>query len=240
MVILALALIPLLVVPLFVDLSDAAEEAIVGIEWFIWAAFVAEYVIRLSLAPAKRQFVRKEWPDLLIILLPFLRPLRIVRSARALRLLRLVRVAAVLGELTQQSRRLLLRHQLHYAILATGTIVLGCAALVNELEQDGGGTIQSFPDAMWWAVTTVTTVGYGDKFPVTAAGRGVATVLMLTGIALMGVITANLAAFILERGVDRDDEARGLEAKLDEVNARLARLETLLIADPSDGVAPLR
>ena len=74
----------------------------------------------------------------------------------------------------------------------------GSAALTLAVEEGGDGSIDSFGDALWWAITTVTTVGYGDTFPVTPAGRCIAWFLMITGIALFGVITANVAAFFME------------------------------------------
>jgi voltage-gated potassium channel len=226
-------MIPLLLLPLIVDLSEAADAAIVAVDWFIWSAFAFEYVVRLVLTERRWHFVRREWPDLLIIVLPFLRPLRIVRSARALRLLRLSRLAAVLAEATQETRRLLVRHKLHYALLATAVVVIGCALLVYGLEDGSGGPIDNVGDALWWSITTVTTVGYGDTFPTTAAGRGVGAVLMLTGIALFGVLTANLAAFMLERGAGAE------EAQEEPIGARLARIEAQL-AVLTDALADLR
>lgn len=223
LLVLALAMIPLLVAPLVVAPSDGAKDAILAVEWFIWAAFAFEYVIRLVLTPARWRFVRREWPDLLIVLLPFLRPLRIVRSARALRVLRLVRLVAFLGEAGQEGKRLLVRHQLHYIVLITMVAILGSAALVLSAEEAGGGSIDSFGDALWWAITTVTTVGYGDMFPVTPMGRGVAAFLMVTGIAFFGVLTANVAAFFLERQGERQKDPA--VERLDEVLRRLDALE---------------
>ena len=89
LLLLALAMIPLLLAPAVVDLNETAEAAVLAADWFIWAAFALEYVIRLALTDHRARFVRTQWPGLLIIVLPFLRPLRIMRSARALRLLRL-------------------------------------------------------------------------------------------------------------------------------------------------------
>lgn len=223
LLLLALAMIPLLVVPLVIDLPAGVERSIVAADWFIWAVFAFEYVVRLVLCPKRWLFIRRNWPDLLIVVLPFLRPLRVVRSARALRLLRLARLGAVLSKTTQQGRRLLVRHGLHYALLISIVAVVGAAALTLAVEEDGGGSIDSFGDALWWSVTTVTTVGYGDTFPVTPAGRGVAAVLMLTGIALFGVLTANIAAFFVEH--EQQDPVVG---KLDEVLRRLTALEDRL------------
>ncbi|MDQ4068827.1 MAG: ion transporter [Actinomycetota bacterium] len=224
LVVLALAMIPLLLVPLLVDLPDAVESAFIAADWFIWAAFAFEYLVRLVLTTERLRFVRREWADLLIVHLPFLRPLRVVRSARALRLLRLARLVAVFGEISTTGRRLLLRHGLHYALLVTLVVAVGSAALVLSVEEGTDTSIESFGDALWWAITTITTVGYGDTYPVTAPGRGIAAFLMISGIALFGVLTANIAAFFVERTTEGDDD-KEVSAKLDEILQRLDVLE---------------
>jgi voltage-gated potassium channel len=224
LLVLALAMLPLLVLPLLVDLSPSVEDAFVAADWLIWAVFAFEYATRLILTPARARFIRRNWTDLLIIVLPFLRPLRVVRSARALRVLRLARLVAVLGKVSRETRRLFLRHRLHYAVLATMTVVVGCAALALAVEGDAGN-IKTFGDALWWAVTTITTVGYGDRYPVTAAGRGIAALLMVTGIAFFGVLTANVAAFFLERDEETEEQD---DDRLDEILRRLAAIEESL------------
>lgn len=223
LLVLALAMIPLLVLPLLVELPAEVETAFLALDWAIWAVFALEYVVRLTLTPEKLRFVRREWADLLIVVLPFLRPLRIVRSARALRLLRLARLGAFMGEIVVEAKRLLVRHSLHYVVLIAFAVVVGAAALVYAAEEvAGSGSIDSFGDALWWAIATVTTVGYGDEFPVTPAGRGVAVFLMLVGIALLGVLTANIAAFFLER---LPEAKRAERDQLDEIAKRLAAIE---------------
>jgi voltage-gated potassium channel len=110
-------------------------------------------------------------------------------------------------------------------------MIVGCALLVHAVEDGQGGSIDSVCDALWWAITTVTTVGYGDTFPVTPAGRGVAAVLMATGIALFGVLTANLAALLVDQGASESDEdATSIAARLDRIEAQLAAL----IREPRD------
>ncbi len=229
LLLLALAMVPLLVIPLLVDLPSGVKAAFIAADWFIWAAFAFEYVVRLVLSSQRWRFVRRQWADLLIVVLPFLRPLRIVRSARALRLLRLARLGSALAKVGQDGRRLLVRHHLHYALLVIGMVILGAASLVFLVEDGSGGTIDSFADALWWAVTTVTTVGYGDTFPVTPAGRGIAAFLMLTGIALFGMLTASLTTFFVERaGTSEEAEEDTLTARLDELLSRIGELERTL------------
>ena len=226
-------MVPLLVVPLVVDLPSGVQATFLAADWFIWAAFAFEYVVRLALTDHRWRFIRRAWPDLLIIVLPFLRPLRVVRSARALRLLRVARLVAVLSEAGKVGRRLLVRHKLHYAVLVTGAAVVGAAALVFAVEHDGEGTIQTFGTALWWAVTTVTTVGYGDTVPVTPAGRGIAAFLMVSGIGLLGVLTANVAAFFIE-----NEQRDTVSEKLDEVLRRLDQLERRRDAGPEPVNSP--
>jgi voltage-gated potassium channel len=113
-------------------------------------------------------------------------------------------------------------------------VIFACSALVLSFEhQAKGSNIHNFGDALWWAIVTVTTVGYGDKYPVTAGGRGVATVLMFVGIGLIGVLTATVASYFVEQGAD-DDRAELIE--------RLDRMEAMLIELTSqatdEGVVP--
>jgi voltage-gated potassium channel len=105
-------------------------------------------------------------------------------------------------------------------LLSVLTLVGVGAAVELAFEQHApGATIHGFGDALWWAIVTVTTVGYGDTAPVTAGGRGVAVVLMLTGIGLVGVLSATVASYFV-----------GQRAELDmtELHRRLDRIEALL------------
>jgi voltage-gated potassium channel len=224
MLVLALAIIPLLVVPLVVELTLGWESTLGALEWFIWAAFAVEYVIRLYLAPQKVRFIASNKVDLLIIVLPFLRPLRVLRSARAMRVLRAAKGAAFLLRGFDATRAVLVRHKLNYALLLTLIAVVGGAVLILSFERGvEGANIGSLPDAIWWALTTVTTVGYGDRFPVTAGGRAVAVVLMVLGIALFGLLAGSLASYFVAQ-----DEEQTIDAKLDEISRRLERMERSL------------
>jgi voltage-gated potassium channel len=97
--------------------------------------------------------------------------------------------------------------------------VAAAALLVYVAERGGDGPIQTYGDALWWAASTITTVGYGDVYPKTAAGRGVAVLLMLIGVSLFGLLTARVAAFFVET------EERAEHSKFDEILRRLERLE---------------
>ena len=113
---LALAMIPLLIVPIAMDLSEAADTAFLSVDWTIWAIFALELSVRTYLADRRINYLARHWYDLLIVVLPFLRPLRIVRSARALRLLRLVRTLSFFSRVASDARGLLRRRGLQYVL----------------------------------------------------------------------------------------------------------------------------
>ncbi len=184
-------------------------------------------VVRLWLAPDRWRFFKANIPDLIIVAVPMLRPLRILRSVRLLRLLRLARLAAFAVEGIHEARSILRRRGLSWVLLIVAALVLVAAALVLNFEQDApNGNISSYPDALWWAVTTITTVGYGDRFPLSPAGRGVAVVLMVAGIAMFGIVTASIAAYFVEQRAEQD-----LAGRLDQILERLDRLEARLAMD---------
>jgi voltage-gated potassium channel len=224
MLVLSLAMLPLLLAPLVLDVSADIEDTILVADWTIWAVFALELVAKTYLAPQRSQYLRAHWFDVLIVVLPFLRPLRVVRSARALRVFTLARLLSVGARTTHSTRSVLSEHGLQYALGIGGLLVLACAGVVTVLEREGQGNIRDFGDGLWWAITTITTVGYGDRFPVTAEGRGVAAFLMLVGITLFGLVTANIAAFLvkpLETGASLEDvlaQLRRLEDKVEELS----------------------
>jgi voltage-gated potassium channel len=227
MMVLALAMIPLIVVPVVVDLPPGLDRAFVAVDYLVWVAFALEYAIKLYLAPDRWRFFKRNLPDLIIVAVPMLRPLRVLRSVRLLRLLRLARLVAFATEGVGEARSILRRRGLSWVLLIVLVVNLVAAALVLTFERDmPNGNIHNYPDALWWAVTTITTVGYGDRFPMSAAGRGVAVVLMVSGIALFGIITASIAAYFVEQQADQQDQ--DVADRLDRVLDRLDAIEAKL------------
>jgi voltage-gated potassium channel len=219
MMLLALLWLPVLVVPLVTRLHGSIALAFGIADYTVWAAFAAEYVFKFFLAVEKGRFVRTHLLDLALVAVPILRPLRL---ARLLRFIRLGRVVLVLGTSLKRTRAVLTHHGLHFVLLAVTGIIFVGAGLEVALERSAkGASIHSFGDALWWAMVTVTTVGYGDKAPVTGAGRWVAVVLMLTGIGLVGVLTATFASFFIQQ--QHTEELSEVKAQLQEIKDLLER-----------------
>jgi voltage-gated potassium channel len=229
MLVLALVFLVVLVVPMVADLPPAGRTAFTVADVAIWSAFAVDYGARLYLAPARWRFVRSHPLDLLVLVVPFLRPLR------AVRLLRLARLGVVAGAAQSRAQRSLHATAAVYVTTsAAGLMVLAAAAMYDVERRAPAGNIKTIPDALWWAITTVTTVGYGDRYPTTGTGRLVAGALMLVGIALLGVITASIAAWFVDRLRDVQIAEKTSEATLAEVLVELKALHARLDANEHD------
>jgi voltage-gated potassium channel len=237
---LPLALLALLIVPALVLENHAQthelREAATFINWVVWLAFCAEYSAKMYLAPARGQFAKEHWFDLLIIVLspPFLVPLslqgtRAVRAVRLIRVLRFMRGAAVAAMGLRMAREALRHRRFHYVLLATAVIVTLGAICIYSVEHGTNKSIATLDDAFWWAIVTTTTVGYGDVSPVTGEGRVVAVVLMLLGIGFLGVLTATITSFFFDQ--ERDAREEELRERLERIEAKL----DAVMADRRDG-----
>jgi len=157
--------------------------------------------------------------------------------------LRLLRLVTLLNFLNRRAGDSLRGRVAVYVVGSTSLILFVSSLAVLEAEREHeGSNITTFGDALWWAMTTVTTVGYGDRYPTTVTGRFVAAGLMLAGIALLGVVTASLATWLLAkiREVEQDVESvtqRDVEALTREVQALRAEVARLRPRDP-EALAP--
>jgi voltage-gated potassium channel len=228
MAILALAVVPALVLETRGSTAEIQEVAYVA-NWLIWLAFCAEFVIKLWLAPRRLQYVRSAVSDLVIIGLspPFLpwallQSVRSIRAVRLLRLLRLVRAAAVLTIGLKAARHTLLHRNFHYVLVFSAGVV-GLATIGLWLvEGTTNRGMQSFGDALWLAVATVTTVGYGDVTPVTGEGRVITLVLMFVGIGVVSIFTATVTSSYFKQ--EKEKETARLETRLDAIEHKLEQL----------------
>jgi voltage-gated potassium channel len=185
----------------------------------VYFAFVIDYVARLYLAqPRGRWFIRHLW-ELPIILLPFFRPLRLLSLANVVRVLE-----HAVGD-TIRGRVVL------YTVVGAVSIVYASSLAILDAERgQPHSNINTFGDALWWAMSTVTTVGYGDLAPVTGVGRVVAVALMIGGITLLGTVTATLASWIVQRVSEEETESHTATA----VEINTLREEIRRLADSID------
>jgi voltage-gated potassium channel len=222
-----LALIPVFVIEAEAK-SDRAKDIAFAANWLIWFIFAAELTFILVVAPRKAAALRAHWLDVLIVVVTapafgaFLSSLRLLRLARLLRLLRL---GAIFTRLLQREHALTSGTAFRFAALLTLLVVVIAGAVESLVDT------KDFPstwDGMWWAVVTVTTVGYGDVYPTSVEGRIIAMVVMLFGIGFLSVLTATVASRFVK--TERGDETEEILAALTRLEAEVADLKQQLVS----------
>ena len=182
--------------PAFTDsISDSTNQILSTIQWVCWLAFAADLLIGILTSENKVAYLKRHPLEIASVLLPFLRPLRLMRVIS-------------FGGLALQKIAVGRQFAIMVKVALTTIFIAYIAAVqitITERAVDGSN-IKTFADGLWWAVTTVTTVGYGDRFPTTTEGRLLAVMLMFMGISLVGVITASVAAWFVKMSQDEESK----------------------------------
>ncbi len=193
MAVVALAFLGCYSVQVLAEPHGMADEAVRIVMIGLYLAFVADYLVRFYLADPRGKWFLRNLLDLAIVVLPMFRPLRLLSLAVVLEVLQRAVGHSIRGRVA--------------AYTAGGVVMIVYAASLAVLDVERyapHAQITSFGDAVWWAISTVTTVGYGDLAPVTFGGRLIAVALMIAGISLLGVVTATLASWIVEKVAEED------------------------------------
>jgi voltage-gated potassium channel len=223
---LAIGSLPLLLVELKGDALTAFDRSFLNyVNVIVFAAFLVDYVVEFTLCSNRFAYVRIEWLSALVVatqavaLIPTLTGLAVLRIFRLSRFLRLavvvVRGFAIGGTAARTGQNVLRERAGTFAISLAGFTWLS-AAVGFTLAEDVGttGRVKSFFDALWWSGSTITTVGYGDIFPVTFIGRLIGLVTMVVGVSVFAVITAKVAEFLV-RGRNQREVPSTISTTLD-------------------------
>ena len=211
-------------VPLHEDTRQLLDEIDSG----ICVYFLFDFFLRLYQAPSKLEFLRWGWIDLLASI-PALDWFRLGQLIRVFRILRMVRAFRSMREFLAYIFRNRANGTLSVVLLSSVLLMIFGAVAILYVERVPEANIKTPSDALWWAFVTITTVGYGDKFPVTTLGRFIAAVLMIAGVGLFGTFTGYVANFFLEEDQEKEkddmevliNEIRELKQKIDALEKRL-------------------
>lgn len=200
---------------------------------FVCAIFLLDFFVHLVRSPSKREFWRWGWIDLLSSI-PEVGWLRWGRVFRVFRILRALRSFAAVSEHFRADRA---RSTFVVVGLMSLIAVLFATIAVFELERGlPDSNIHTAGDSLWWAFATITTIGYGDHYPVTAVGRVVAVVLVVFGLSFFGAFTAYVASFFLEKAQLKEESE--IHRLIHEVRKLREQVERLEAVRPGDAVSP--
>jgi voltage-gated potassium channel len=224
--------LPMLFVVLWIPLQWYLEETrtidlLLGhiADWLVWFAFFAETFLLSMLVRNRRAYLRGNWMNLVIIIggMPLL--WKFTPLVGLLRSFRLVLGVMILARLSKSVRMLLSRHQLGNTLVAAFVTMVMSGIIISRIDP----SIGTVWDGMWWAWVTMSTVGYGDVVPHSAAGRLFGSLLILFGVVLLSLLTANLAAFFIGSNVEKvERDEKEADRMLKDISARLERIERKL------------
>ena len=206
LVVIAVGSLPLLLLETISDrLPDSDRNFIFIVNLVVFIAFAIDYIVKLVLSDSKPTYIRTQWLSFFIVisqllaLLPALGVLGVLRGVRAIRVLSITARVIGIGAATKSSGQEFFKKRAASVAFGIAGLTLITSAVAFTIAEDvgDGRRINSFFDALWWSAATITTVGYGDIYPVTSAGRIIAVFTMVVGISTLAVVTARIAKFLI-------------------------------------------
>lgn len=196
--ILSLYVLISLVSTTFFNISPEVQKILMQIDNFICIIFLIDFFYRFYKAPNKLKFLKWGWIDF-ISSIPFVDFLRVGRLLRLLRLLRILRAFKSVKHIAEHVYKDKSKGLLSTVAVIAFLMVLFSSVTILQVETAPNSNIKTAEDALWWSYTTLTTVGYGDRYPVTTEGRLIAAVLMTTGVGLCGTFAGYIASILMSK-----------------------------------------
>ncbi len=208
-------------------LEPVAEAFLERVDFWVCWVFLLDFIIRFKQAPSKRAFMKWGWVDLIssIPVIEYFRVGRLVRLIRVLRIFRALRsTKTIIGFFLRGHRR---NSFAAMAAISFMLVVFSAMAILQFEANEPEANIKSPLDAFWWAYATITTVGYGDRFPISTEGRVVACILMTAGVGLFGTFTGFIASMLIEPEIQQEET----EIQLLAAEIKALRQDVLALAE---------
>jgi len=221
-IVLSIYVLIALLIDTFVKLPIEVSRVLETIDNVICIIFLIDFFVRFFQAKNKWKFMRWGWIDLIssIPSIPMFRAGRAFRLIKLLRVLRAFRSTKILVQYVFKSR---IKGTMTAVGIITALIIIFSSISILIVETAPNSNIKTSEDAVWWTMETVTTVGYGDKYPVTTEGRAIGVVVMITGVGLFGTFTAYIASLFLGEKREEEENERGVEKDDINIGGRLTR-----------------
>jgi voltage-gated potassium channel len=212
---LSLIFLLVLLIPSVDHLDQHWLNTLHAVDIGIWIIFALDYFIKLAISTDRWSYIKSHILELAIVALPAIRPLR------------LLRILPIIGFFLKRTQQSLSSQLFKYFALAAVFVTTPIAFYMLEIERNAkGSNIKTVGDALWWAITTLTTVGYGDRYPVTPTGRVLGAIVMLIAVSLVGIITASIASWLVKMDEEQSDKVqlKQLMDRLDAIEKKIDKL----------------
>ena len=234
MLVLSIYVVVALLIRELVPITEQSRQLLDQVDTGICLYFLYDFFLRLYQAPDKWAFLRWGWIDLLASI-PVLDWFRLGQLIRVFRILRMVRSFRSIRDFLNYFFRDRANGTLAVVLLSSLLLMIFGAVAVLYVERVPEANIKTPSDALWWAFVTITTVGYGDRYPITTIGRLIAAVLMIAGVGLFGTFTGYVANFFVEDEQQQvDNDMQILISEVQQLRQKIEAMEKRLTNDKVD------
>ncbi len=217
---------------IFIPRSEGIYSLFLGLDSFICLLFWCQLLTDLIRSNDRKDYLKHHWPDF-IASIPVIEPVRFARVVQIFRVIRLIRSGQQVINHIRRNRREATIASIF--LLLTVLVTVGSALMLLFEGSDPEANIHSAGDAIWWVLVTISTVGYGDHYPVTVFGKTLAAVIIICGVGLFGMVAGLISSIISDPAKKKEQQARRHEEEWQQMLQnqqqmieRLTRLESQL------------
>ena len=222
MLVLVIVMIGTLIAPMVWQFNDQTKLIFEIADWVIWGLFALELFVKTYLSSNRLAYLKKNWLDVVVVIIPLLRVFRLLRAVRLLRVVRLSRVLVFFAKFTTEIKTIFSRHGFNYLfVIFVSAIALG-TVLTYTFDQHAQTGINSIQTSLWLIVVNAFTGGYANVYPETPEAKTVSVILIIIGTVLVSYFTASLASYFTEK--EQDIEQKTIIDKLDSLERKLQKL----------------
>jgi len=197
MILVTLLLIITMLLPVLFTLPTAWVQSLAVINLIIWFTFYVELFVKFSVSSHWKETLKRNWVLLVIALSPLLLSFRLLYLSRLMGLTRLLGLQKIIGKLNRHVRAFV--YKVEYIFISLIIFIIISAFVMWRVELSSGGAVNNLPDALWWSVITITTIGYGDIIPTSVEGKIAGAIIAIMGAVMFMIFVAKVTSIFIKR-----------------------------------------